>query len=162
VVAGSNSVQVYASGNPFDATVVSYDPSVDIAILAVPNLPAPPLAFAQAEAKSGESVVVLGYPGGGNFTATPARIREAIRLSGPDIYRDPTPVTRDVYTIRASVEQGNSGGPLIDLSGHVLGVVFGAAVDDPETGFVLTADEVAGQLSKLGATQQVATGSCVS
>ena len=114
VVAGSSSVQVYASGNPLDATVVSYDPSVDIAILAVPNLPPPPLTFAQAEAKSGTSVVVLGYPGGGNFTATPARIREAIKLSGPDIYRDPAPVTRDVYTIRANVEQGNSGGPLID------------------------------------------------
>jgi S1-C subfamily serine protease len=162
VVAGSNSVQVYASGNPFDATVVSYDPSVDIAILAVPNLPPSPLTFAQAEAKSGASVVVLGYPGGGNFTATPARIRETIKLSGPDIYRDPAPVTRDVYTIRADVEQGNSGGPLIDLNGHVLGVVFGAAVDDAETGFVLTADEVAGQLSRIGAAQPVATGACVS
>jgi S1-C subfamily serine protease len=162
VVAGSNNVQVYASGNPFDATVVSYDPSVDIAILSVPNLPPPPLAFAQAEAKSGASVVVLGYPGGGNFTATPARIREAIKLSGPDIYRDPAPVTRDVYTIRANVEQGNSGGPLIDLDGHVLGVVFGAAVDDADTGFVLTADEVAGQLARIGDTQPVATGACVS
>jgi S1-C subfamily serine protease len=105
--------------------------------------------------------VVLGYPGGGNFTATPARIRELIKLSGPDIYRDPAPVTRDVYTIRAGVEQGNSGGPLIDLSGNVLGVVFGAAVDDPDTGFVLTADEVASQLAKVGDTQQVGTGTCV-
>jgi uncharacterized membrane protein required for colicin V production len=162
VVAGSSSVQVYASGKPLDATVVSYDPSVDIAILAVPNLPPSPLSFAEDQAKTGLDVVVLGYPGGGNFTATPARIREAIKLSGPDIYRDPQPVTRDVYTIRANVEQGNSGGPLIDMSGHVLGVVFGAAVDDPETGFVLTAGEVAGQLSRIGATQPVATGVCVS
>jgi uncharacterized membrane protein required for colicin V production len=162
VVAGSNSVQVYASGNPFDATVVSYDPLVDIAILAVPHLPPPPLSFDQTEAKSGLNVVVLGYPGGGNFTATPARIRQAIKLSGPDIYRDPQPVTRDVYTIRANVEQGNSGGPLIDMNGHVLGVVFGAAVDDPDTGFVLTADEVASQMAKIGATQGVQTGSCVS
>jgi uncharacterized membrane protein required for colicin V production len=162
VVAGSSSVQVYASGKPLDATVVSYDPSVDIAILAVPNLPPSPLSFAEDQAKTGLDVVVLGYPGGGNFTATPARIREAIKLSGPDIYRDPQPVTRDVYTIRADVEQGNSGGPLIDMSGHVLGVVFGAAVDDPETGFVLTAGEVAGQLARIGATQPVPTGVCVS
>lgn len=162
VVAGSNSVQVYASGNPLDATVVAYNPAVDIAILAVPHLPPAPLAFAQTQAKTGANVVILGYPGGGNFTATPARIREIIKLSGPDIYRDPTPVTRDVYTIRANVEQGNSGGPLIDLDGHVLGVVFGAAVDDPDTGFVLTADEVAGQLSRIGDTQAVNTGACVS
>lgn len=162
VVAGSNSVQIFASGNPLDATVVSYNPSVDIAILAVPHLPPPPLPFSGADAKTGTSVVVLGYPGGGNFTATPARIRELIKLTGPDIYRDPTPVTRDVYTIRAYVEQGNSGGPLIDLGGHVLGVVFGAAVDDPDTGFVLTSEEVSSQLSQIGDTQQVATGACVS
>jgi S1-C subfamily serine protease len=102
----------------------------------------------------------MGYPGGGDFVATPARIRETIELSGPDIYRNAT-VTREVYTIRASVEQGNSGGPLIDLNGNVLGVVFGAAVDDPDTGFVLTAKEVAGQLARIGDTQAVGTGACV-
>ncbi|MDT5258169.1 MAG: hypothetical protein QOD10_3249, partial [Mycobacterium sp.] len=73
VVAGSNSVQVYASGKPYDATVVSYDPSVDIASLDVANLPPAPLTFAQAPAKTGADVVVMGYPGGGNFAATPAR-----------------------------------------------------------------------------------------
>jgi len=142
VVAGANSVTVEASGNPYDATVVSYDPTVDIAILAVPNLPAGPLAFANAPVTSGTEAVVMGYPGGGGFAATPARIRELIELSGPDIYRSAT-INREVYTVRASVEQGNSGGPLIDLNGQVLGVVFGAAVDDNETGFVLTAKEVA-------------------
>ncbi|GLD26099.1 hypothetical protein Mkiyose1386_40920 [Mycobacterium kiyosense] len=70
-------------------------------------------------------------------------------------------MTRDVYTIRANVEQGDSGGPLIDLNGRVLGVVFGAAVDDADTGFVLTAEEVNSQLTKIGATQQVNTGACV-
>jgi S1-C subfamily serine protease len=160
VVAGANNVTVAASGTPYDATVVSYDPSVDIAILAVPNLPAGPLAFADGPAKTGTDAVVMGYPGGGDFVPTPARIREIIELSGPDIYRNAT-VTREVYTIRANVEQGNSGGPLIDLNGNVLGVVFGAAVDDPDTGFVLTAKEVAGQLARIGDTQAVGTGACV-
>ena len=162
VVAGSNSVTIQANGKTLDATVVSYDSSVDIAILAVPGLQATPLVFEYTPAKTGTDVVVLGYPGGGNFTATPARIRELIKLSGPDIYRSPQSVTRDVYTIRANVEQGDSGGPLIDLNGNVLGVVFGAAVDDADTGFVLTADEVRGQLAKIGASQAVATGACVS
>ncbi|WP_162196976.1 acid resistance serine protease MarP [Mycobacterium lepromatosis] len=162
VVAGSDGVQVYASGNPFDATVVSYDPSVDIAILAVPHLPPAPLLFDDTKAKPGTNVVMLGYPVGGNFTATSARIRQAIKLTGPDIYRNPAPVTREVYTIRATVEQGNSGGPLIDLNGRVLGVVFGAAVDDPETGFVLTAEEVSRRLTEIGEIQGVATGPCLS
>jgi S1-C subfamily serine protease len=162
VVAGSSSVSVQVNGKQMEAMVVSYDPAVDIAILAVPGLQSAPLVFDDAPAKTGTDVVVLGYPGGGNFTATPARIREVIRLSGPDIYRSPRPVTRDVYTIRANVEQGDSGGPLIDLDGRVLGVVFGAAVDDADTGFVLTAEEVGGQLARIGATQPVNTGACVS
>jgi S1-C subfamily serine protease len=161
VVAGANSVTVEASGNPYDATVVSYDPTIDIAILSVPNLPSGPLAFANTPVTSGTQAIVMGYPGGGGFVPTPARIRELIELSGPDIYRSAT-VNREVYTVRASVEQGNSGGPLIDLNGEVLGVVFGAAVDDNDTGFVLTAKEVAAQLAHIGDTAPVATGECVS
>ncbi|MBO0865477.1 MAG: acid resistance serine protease MarP, partial [Mycobacterium sp.] len=161
VVAGANTVTVETNGNPHDASVVSYDPTIDIAILSVPNLPPGPLAFADESAKPGSDALVLGYPGGGGFVATPARIREIIELSGPDIYRNAT-VNRQVYTIRATVEQGNSGGPLIDLNGKVLGVVFGAAVDENDTGFVLTANEVASQLAKIGDTAPVGTGTCVS
>ncbi|MEZ0363722.1 acid resistance serine protease MarP [Mycobacterium sp. pUA109] len=161
VVAGSNSVTVEAEGKPYDATVVSFDPEVDIAILAVPDLPPSPLAFVDSPARSDTNAIVLGYPGGGGFEATPARIREIIELNGPDIYRNAT-VTREVYTIRGTVRQGNSGGPLIDVNGKVLGVVFGAAVDDNDTGFVLTAKEVARQLAKIGDTTAVSTETCVS
>ena len=161
VVAGSESVTVESEGQSYDATVVSYDPNADISILDVPNLPAAPLVFHQQEAPSGTDSLVLGYPGGGDFTATPARIREIIQLNGPDIYHTTT-VTREVYTVRGTVRQGNSGGPLIDRKGRVLGVVFGAAVDDADTGFVLTANEVAKQMAGVGATQKVPTGTCIS
>jgi S1-C subfamily serine protease len=160
VVAGSNSVTVEASGNPYDATVVSYDPTVDIAILSVPSLPSGPLAFSDAPVTPGADAIVMGYPGGGGFMATPARVRELITLNGPDIYRSVT-ISREVYTVRATVDQGNSGGPVIDLNGQVLGVVFGAAVDDNDTGFVLTAKEVAAQLAHIGDTAPAATGACV-
>lgn len=161
VVAGSDSVTVNASGTDYDATVVSYDPDADISILDVPNLPSQPLTFADKSAETGTDALVLGYPGGGEFAATPARIRETIELNGPDIYRTAN-VTREVYTVRGTVRQGNSGGPLMDLNGKVLGVVFGAAVDDPDTGFVLTAKEVSRQMARIGGTASVATGACIS
>lgn len=161
VVAGSDSVTVEAEGQTYDATVVSYDPNADISILDVPNLPQRPLVFAEQPATSGTDAVVLGYPGGGDFAATPARVREIIELNGPDIYRTTT-VNREVYTIRGTVRQGNSGGPMINRAGQVLGVVFGAAVDDNDTGFVLTANEVSRQLAKIGNTQKMPTGACVS
>ena len=160
VVAGSDSVTVEAEGQTYDATVVSYDPNEDISILDVPNLPQRPLVFAEQPAKSGTDAVVLGYPGGGEFAATPARVRETIELNGPDIYRTTT-VNREVYTIRGTVRQGNSGGPMINRAGQVLGVVFGAAVDDNDTGFVLTANEVSRQLTKINDTARVPTGACV-
>lgn len=160
VVAGSDSVTVEAEGKKYDATVVSYDPSADISILDVPNLPQQPLVFADQPAKSGTDAVVLGYPGGGDFVATPARVREIIELSGPDIYKSTT-VNREVYTIRGTVRQGNSGGPMINRAGQVIGVVFGAAVDDNDTGFVMTTNEVSRQLAKIGNTAKVPTGACV-
>jgi S1-C subfamily serine protease len=161
VVAGSNSVTVEVDGKTYDAKVVSYDPAADISILDAPDLPAPPLKFDTQEAATGTGVVVMGYPGGGEFAATPARIREIIKLNGPDIYHTTT-VTREVYTIRGNVRQGNSGGPLVNGTGKVLGVVFGAAVDDADTGFVLTAEEVAAQMAKVNNQDAVPTGKCVS
>jgi S1-C subfamily serine protease len=118
------------------------------------------LQFAVEAAPSGTDAIVLGYPGGGDFQATPARVRETIELKGPDIYKSKT-VERGVYTVRGTIKPGNSGGPMIDRQGQVLGVVFGAAVDDAETGFVLTAKEVRRQLDKITNTAPVATGVCV-
>ncbi|OBG85521.1 serine protease [Mycobacterium sp. E802] len=160
VVAGADSVTIEADGKTYDAGVVSYDPNADISILDVPNLPIQPLQFADQPAPKGTDAVVMGYPGGGDFLATPARVREIIELNGPDIYRTTT-VTREVYTVRGTVRQGNSGGPMINRSGKVLGVVFGAAVDDVDTGFVLTAKEVERQLAKIGNTERVHTGTCI-
>src|ERR1700712_617883 len=161
VVAGSESVTVEAEGKTYDATVVSYDPNADISILDVHDLPSAPLEFDMQEAPTGTDAVVMGYPGGGEFTATPGRIREIIQLNGPDIYHTTT-VTREVYTIRGTVRQGNSGGPLIDKDGRVLGVVFGAAVDDADTGFVLPSNEVAKEMARVGHTQRVSTDTCIS
>ena len=120
VVAGSETVTVDAGGQEYEAFVVSYDPAADISILDVPDLPAPALEFVTEDAPDGTDAVVLGYPGGGDFTPTAARVRERIELNGPDIYQKST-VSRHVYTIRGQVRQGNSGGPMIDREGRVLG-----------------------------------------
>ncbi len=66
-------------------------------------------------------------------------------------------MTRDIYTIRALVRSGNSGGPLVSSDGSVLGVIFAAAADDPQTGFALTADEAA-PVATAGLNHNDATG----
>jgi uncharacterized membrane protein required for colicin V production len=162
VVAGTDQVQVEATNGILDAEVVSYDPQTDVAILKVPGLRAPALPLASEPAASGTNGLVLGYPLDGPYTASAARIRDRIHLRGPDIYNSST-VVRNVYTVRAVVRSGNSGGPLLDGSGQVLGLVFGAAVDNDETGFALTDDEIAGDVAAAPSENiEVSTGACAS
>ncbi|MGH3795087.1 MAG: MarP family serine protease [Pseudonocardiaceae bacterium] len=162
VVAGTDEVSVETSDGVLRAKVVRYDPETDSAVLDVPGLEAPVLKLAPEPAATGTSALVLGYPLDGPYTRSTARVREQIKLRGPDIYNSNT-VVRDVYTVRAIVRSGNSGGPLIDASGRVLGMVFGAAVDNEETGFVLTDSEIADDVAAAPSlTDEVSTGQCAS
>ncbi|MCU1684987.1 MAG: serine protease [Amycolatopsis sp.] len=160
VVAGTDVVAVETTEGRYAARVVYFNPEVDIAVLAVPRLQAPPLQLAAQAAQSGDSSIVLGYPLDGPYKATPARVRSRITLRGPDIYEANT-VQRDVFTVRAQIHSGNSGGPMIDPSGQVIGLVFGAAVEDPDTGFTLTADQIRSEANTARAqSAEVSTGSC--
>ena len=159
VVAGTDTLVVESGGQRYDARVVVYDPARDLAVLAVPELNAPALRFA-APATRGSDAIVAGYPLDGPYTAVPARVRDMREVRGPDIYNDRT-VDREVYTIRATVRSGNSGGPLLTTRGTVYGVIFAAAVDDPQTGFALTARESAPVIAAgRSASASVGTGPC--
>ncbi|MDX6236145.1 MAG: hypothetical protein QOG10_960 [Kribbellaceae bacterium] len=159
VVAGVSSPRVEVDGHSYDATVVLFDPSVDIAVLYVPKLTAKPLVLDQG-GKADASAVVLGYPENGPFDAEPARIRSEERLRGPDIYADQT-VNRRAFSIWASVRPGNSGGPLLSPTGTVYGVVFAASVEDNRTGYVLTAAQVSADAAAgAKATGEVSTRGC--
>lgn len=160
VVAGVRGPRVHVPGGPtLAARVVLYDPDRDVAVLAVPGLTRAPLAFA-GPAAGGASAVVAGYPEDGPFTAVAARIAGRGDVTGPTIYQDGT-VTREVYTVRARVLPGNSGGPLLSPSGHVDGVVFAASVVQHDVGFALTAAEVGGDAAAgRSATAAVSTRGC--
>jgi S1-C subfamily serine protease len=160
VVAGTRTVAVQLPGGPTPARVVVYDPQRDVAVLDVPSLSARPLRFAAEAAASGDPAVVVGYPEDGPFTVRTARIRSRFPVSGRDIYGDGN-VQREVYSVRAVVRSGNSGGPLLNDSGRVLGVVFATALDDADTGFALTAAEVRSDAVRgRSANAAVGTGRC--
>ncbi|MGP3924676.1 MarP family serine protease [Streptomyces sp. 8N616] len=134
-------VQIGGEGRLYDARVVVYDWERDIAVLDVPSLRAPALRFTEGDARSSDSAIVAGFPENGAFDVRAARIRGRIQANGPDIYHRGT-VSRDVYSLYATVRQGNSGGPLLTPDGRVYGVVFAKSLDDANTGYALTADEV--------------------
>jgi uncharacterized membrane protein required for colicin V production len=162
VVAGVRSVSVALPAPDaavLPARVVLYDPNRDVAVLYVPGLTRHPLAF-NGPVPTGADAVVAGYPLDGPLTATPARIAGDQEVTGPNIYAN-RDVTREVYTLRAKVREGNSGGPLLSPSGKVDGVVFAASVELPNVGYALTAREVASD-ARAGATvtNAVSTQGC--
>ncbi|HEU5156010.1 MAG TPA: MarP family serine protease [Streptosporangiaceae bacterium] len=143
VVAGVRGPTVYVMGGAsYRARVVVYNPRRDIAVLQVPGLPQRPLEF-NPSAESRDNAVVAGFPRGHpGFVAVAARVRTRQFAKGPDIYHAGQ-VKREIYAIRGKVEPGNSGGPLLASDGTVYGVIFAAALTDKDTGYALTASEVA-------------------
>ncbi|MEU9761285.1 MarP family serine protease [Streptomyces sp. NPDC047985] len=155
-------VQIGGRGRLYDAKVVLYDWQRDIAVLDVPDLDAKPLRFTDADhdARTGDGAIVAGFPENGSYDVRAARVRGRIDANGPDIYRRGT-VRRDVYSLFATVRQGNSGGPLLTPDGKVYGVVFAKSLDDPDTGYALTADEIRQDIEHgRAANQQVDSQGC--
>ncbi len=153
-------VQIGGEGRKYDATVVLYDWRRDIAVLDVPDLEAPALRFTDDDADRDDSAIVAGFPENGAYDVRSARVRGRIMANGPDIYHRDT-VRRDVYSLYATVRQGNSGGPLLTPEGEVYGVVFAKSLDDPDTGYALTVDEIREDITKgRTANQQVDSDSC--
>jgi len=152
-------LRVGGVGTRYPARVIVFDSNRDLAVLYVPDLPAAALPF-DLDAKRSDQGVVAGFPAGGPYQLQEARIRDTIDARGPDIYHR-RQVTREVFSLYADVEPGNSGGPLLSLDGGVYGVVFAKSLDDPNTGYALTAEEAA-PVARAGraADDQVSTGTC--
>ncbi len=140
VIAGADDTTVTTqSGVELDATAVFYEPEDDLALLRVAaNLPTLPIAAAGREGSEG---AVLGYPENGPYTVTPARIGETRPTISEDSYGR-GPIERTITALGGDVRSGNSGGPLLDRAGRVVGTVFAATTSGPTGGFAVPGTEV--------------------
>ena len=164
VVAGArpDAVQVVsADGARADATVVLFDPALDVAVLHAPRLSAPALRFATTDPGRGTLGAALGYPGGGGLTVVPAAVTGAYAATGRDIYGKAT-VRREIIELRARIDRGDSGGPFVLRDGTIGGLIFAEARTDEEVGYALSPTDVAIRIAPgLGRTGTVDTGACV-
>jgi S1-C subfamily serine protease len=166
VVAGTTSISV-ALGSAYFGTalvkVVFFDPEFDLAVLRVHGLSARPLTLDPNLVGRGTEAVVLGYPEGGPLAIDPAGVRSELLATGLDIYgRQPT--VRAVYVVQALVRPGNSGGPLVEPNGLVIGVVFSRSPTNSRIGYALASPGVIQRVDRaqaLPSSTVVSTGECV-
>ncbi len=162
VVAGERQPFVIENGARVPATPVFYDPRLDLAVLSVPTFGHPSLRLDAKFVPNGTGAVVMGYPGGGPFTYGDAGVMATYDAKGLDIYGNAY-VTREIYGLKAIVRPGNSGGPLVEPDGTVIGVVFARSTTDPNVGYAIASPAVRSEVnSAVGSTAPVSTQSCTS
>lgn len=160
VIAGIKHPYVIDANGTHSATALWFDPNLDFAVLRASNLAGRPLVIANQQVAAGTPTAVLGYPGGGSFTAKPAVVLNQFAASGRNIYgRGST--DREIYELRADIIPGNSGGPLVAKNGSVVGLVFAQSTTYPHIGYALTNSQITREFSQAIAQNQIrSTGSC--
>jgi S1-C subfamily serine protease len=158
VVAGDENTEVVRTdGSRAAATVVTFDPDRDLAVLSVPGLDRAPLAL--GEAAVGDRGGVYGYPGGGDLRIAPYEIAREVTARGTDIY-DQQRTEREVFFLSAHLRPGDSGSALVNPQGEVVGVAFAIAPDRGNVAYALTDEELDGVLAE-DHDEAVSTGPCI-
>ena len=158
VVAGVTDPIVEAPGQPaVEGRVVAFDAANDLALIAVSDLATPPLPL--AEPAEGADAAVAGYPFGGPLEVRPARV---ISVGTLTIIEGGERSTRDVMTLAADVDHGNSGGPVLTAEGAVGGVVFATSESVANVGYAIPLTTLAPLAEDApDLSEPVDSGSCV-
>lgn len=152
-------VRIKGKGKAFEGVVVYFDPALDVALIRTKDIPSVALQISDPLSR-GDNAVIAGFPGGGPLTLIPGRVRSVSESNGTDIYGK-EPVTREIYSLSADIQQGDSGAPMFAIDGTVAGLVFASSATDAQTGYALTAKEfMVGVESASTATKAVDTGEC--
>jgi len=159
VVAGGSQVTIIDDvGEHFEGTVVAFDAERDLAAVRVVGLSAPPLTAATALPNS--AAATFGHPGGGQLRVAPARVADVLRASGRDLY-DVDNTIREVLVMAVSLRLGDSGAPVVNLDGGVVGVAFAVAPDGDDTAYAVTNAEVIGFLDENDTTTPTGASACL-
>lgn len=160
VIAGIRHPTIVDANGRHRGEPVWFDPNIDLALIRANDLAGQPLPIRESLVNKGTPAVILGYPGGGDFTATPSLIAESFTAKGRNIYNK-NAVSRSVYSMHAEVHDGNSGGPVINEQGEVVGVIFASSTEYASTSYALTADYVVNALEQAAGQTATTTGQCM-
>src|SRR3954451_3064321 len=158
VVAGETSIEVeLANGKTYDATLVGSDESTDLAVVKVdaPASQLHPLALANSsDIEVGDGVVAIGSPFGLSETVTAGIVSALNRqIDSPNGFTIAGAIQTD-----AAINHGISGGPLLDLSGKVVGVnaqIESDSGDNAGVGFAIPSNTVKTVVAQIASGGQV-------
>ena len=159
VVAGTTSSQVLRpDGRTLPATVQVFDPVKDLAVLSVPGLGQPSLGVASAVV--GEDAAVFGHPlGQAAIEVSPAKVLRRVTTDVGDIYDRPA-TPRQILILNSELEPGDSGAPLVNSAGKVVGVAFAVANLRRSTAYAVASEELTPVLAR-PRSGPVGTGPCI-
>jgi len=158
VVDGASSISVeFPDGSTYDAQLVGTDASTDIGVIkvAAPSSELTPLQLGDSSAlQVGDEVVAIGSPLGLNETVTSGIVSALNRtITSPNNFS-----INDAIQTDAAINHGNSGGPLLDLQGQVIGINSQIESDsggNDGIGFAVPSNTVESVVSQLLATGKV-------
>lgn len=161
VVAGGERVAVRSGDTVHVGSVVWFDPKLDVALLYTQTeLKGVPLTIADYSVKAGSIAAGLGYARDVGLSTNDLVVLQELDAVGYDIYRKEQ-VNRRIYAFRGQIIPGNSGGPLIDASGKVIGIIFGHSTTQNRIGYAITIKQVADLVKKSATlTKAISAGEC--
>lgn len=118
-------------------SVHASDRALDLAILQVEATELPPLPLADEKPDTGESIVVMGNPHGLKHSVVSGVLSGLREIDG-----------RNMLQLAVPVEPGNSGGPVVDMQGRVLGVVTMKSAVTENLGFAVAASDLHSLIAK--------------
>lgn len=135
---------VMNDGKKYDATVVAKDPTNDVAIIRIEAKDLPTLTFANSDdVQIGQTVIAIGNAlGQYRNTVTKGIVSGKARTITAGDGTGQSETLEDVFQIDAAINSGNSGGPLLDLSGHVVAINTAVSQEGQLIGFSIPANVV--------------------
>ncbi len=116
VIEGCENVRVHSQGRVIDAAVISRDPGNDLAVLKADFRPSAVFALRESNPQLMQDIYVAGYPFGVNLSSS-VKVTKGIVSSLTGLNNNFSNIQID-----AAIQPGNSGGPIFDNNGNVLGV----------------------------------------
>jgi S1-C subfamily serine protease len=148
VVAGVSSPSVdRGDSRSARGQVVAFDAANDVALVRVPGLRGQPLRFSSAQ--RGAYGALLGFPLNGPYAVTPVRVGGSANIAARNVYGH-IEIRRQVIGLRGDAQSGNSGGPVLDVNGRVVGTLFAKRSGFDDEAYALSNEKVRQALANVG------------